>query len=370
MVTTYNIPNNSVLEYEFTQTRTSSKPWWKRTVAENRVVLSNARHQVWLILTCAKHCPDGGEEVSHIIDQVVECDVEDLAKEIELANSEMALMRQPVYSSDQIAESLMETDVSARESAGMFREDFDIRVVSSVVPLVRSTELVAYLRYVDERISEQASMESLGLTPDVLREWGRSRDANYEADNDVSIVELEEEERLYRERRATTYQLTTLPDGSMAIMNAPYTEPLPLLGRPGELEFLPSWTREEHSAKYADVSNRNVARRVIFATVVSALVQDARARWGLLVDTQANRLMVGHHMRKQCRNNDMRVSAVDVNVAFALNSFFVPQAHDVLARYQGESKAANERWRVYDTVGMSVFSGLWFRSRRASAPVV
>jgi len=96
-------------------------------------------------------------------------------------------------------------------------------------------------------------------------------------------------------------------------------------------------------------------------------VQDARSRWGLLPDTQANRLMVGHHMRKQLRVAALRVSAVDTHVAVALNNFFVPNAMDVVAKGQANGWRAREKWGVYDTEGMSWWARL-FRVEKTRVP--
>jgi hypothetical protein len=69
----------------------------------------------------------------------------------------------------------------------------------------------------------------------------------------------------------------------------------------------------------------------------------AKAEFGLLRRTEANRLMVRKYMRDRMRDHGMRPSHVNQHLDVSVAIFFVPSKHDLMAHQLGASRVVAER---------------------------
>lgn len=104
-------------------------------------------------------------------------------------------------------------------------------------------------------------------------------------------------------------------------------------------------------------------KRVVYPNLVAALALDARSRWGLRKRTEANEDMVSTHIRKQCKNFNLHISAVDTHVALAVVEYFVPNGIDIMARKMDLNERNSQRRYDYETIGMS-----WLQRWRYVSP--
>jgi len=363
MITTFEIAHPYSLGYESTQTRTPSKT--------QRFVRNAREHALGVLgfLTCSRIVIAELDEVVEEINVLVECDVEDLATEIKIVNAHLLEVRDGPMVPAAIEVSIREVAIAAAEGIGMLAEDRDVATIQVPFNLVEPEILAIvdqHMAQVDEWVRIGIEQFADGFNE---RDFRARRQRAFEQEVGRSYDELLVVEEAYQNAIADLHQPVILPDGSVGLIRRQAMRLVDQLARRGEESVVPGWTRTQHDALVAQKAGRLTPRK-IYPRLVAAFVQDSRARWGLLPDTQANRLIVGHNMRKQCRNGALRTSVVDTNVALALNSFFVPQAGDLLARGQSLHHSATRKWRDYDLQGSSWWQRLVYTGHSAATPVV
>jgi len=327
------------------------------------------------VICCSSPIDEDVEAVSAMAADVVEREVGDLKDEIVEANLLLQWERADRLSRLEggavYLEQLHETVVSGRETAEMLLEDHDVGFQPVFVPLVRPPILEDYAAHLRDVEATHRFLEDAHFyTPLMRSNYDREREEAFVDSFGVSYADVQRIEDEHRERVASTVVQVQLPDGTVGVGSRPYAEIIIVPKRVGETTATPSWTREELQARVHQLRAVPAGFRRLIPSLVGAIVQDARSRWGLLPDVQANRLMVGHHMRKQLRNGSLAVSAVDTHVAVALNQFFVPHNIDVLANGQRLNWRSERMWVRYDTVGMSWWNRTFGRQARVATPVV
>jgi hypothetical protein len=210
-------------------------------------------------------------------------------------------------------------------------------------------------------------IEAAGI--EAFRAFEEGMRRGFEEEHGITYAEVAELMASFSLAVSDLYHQVVLPDGTQALLRGQAVMEVPTLSRRGAVCVVPGWTPEQQR-QLVLAKRAALAPRRVFPRLVAACVLDARARWGLLLDNQANRLMVGHHMRKQLRNGALRVAAVDANVSLALNLFFIPHGGDLVARGQALHWSAAATWRAYDLQGSSWWQRLVYTGHTVATPVV
>jgi hypothetical protein len=150
-----------------------------------------------------------------------------------------------------------------------------------------------------------------------------------------------------------------------------YTEEMSTVisvGRSGAQSSIPGWD-DDRQTELESAARQSLSLRVMYPRLVAAITLDARSKWGILPDTTANRLIVGHHMRKQLFNAELRKSAIDQNVGVVINLFFVPHAGDLISRGQALHWRTAQRWSDYDLQGLSWWERLAYSGRPSAQKI-
>jgi hypothetical protein len=90
----------------------------------------------------------------------------------------------------------------------------------------------------------------------------------------------------------------------------------------------------------------------------SRLILFAKAEFGLLRRSQANRLMVRKDLRDLMRDRGVRPSHIAAHLDTAVAIFFIPSKKDVSNHQVGASALANERDDLVTTQWESIFGGV------------
>jgi hypothetical protein len=85
------------------------------------------------------------------------------------------------------------------------------------------------------------------------------------------------------------------------------------------------------------------------------VVSIAKAEFGYLNRTQANRLMVRKFMRDFMRERGMRPTHIAQHLDVSVACFFIPSDQDMIAHQLGASREAISRDRVINTLWESYF---------------
>lgn len=88
------------------------------------------------------------------------------------------------------------------------------------------------------------------------------------------------------------------------------------------------------------------------------LVAIAKAEFGLLPRTHANRLMVRKFLRDHMRERGMRPTHIAMHLDVSVACFFIPSEQDMLAHQLGASREALTREGVINTLWESYFGPL------------
>jgi len=373
MISTTNLANHpSVLSYESTQTRTLSK---------RDVFLRAARNcarEFFKYFMCHHVTLEETAVVTSSVLAMVECDVEDLVDEIKIVNEQLALLRGEASTSFDVEQSALEVAITLRESMSMLSEDRDVVVVLVPFELVepeiighmrenmqQSLELTAQLRW----LANADNPREMEAAEEMCAEVEATSEARFIEEHGVSFAEVALIAGAYALAVNDTYYRVVEPDGSTTMARRPTVVVTPTYGRVGAQFVVPGWSLVQHDAA-VKLRTELLIPRKIFPRLVAACTLDARSRWGLRPDTQANRLMVGDHMRKQLRVGELRKSTVDANVALSVNLFFIPHAGDLLARAQAIHWSASLRWRDYDLLGSTWWQRALYTGTRVATPVV
>lgn len=331
-----------------------------------------------MFLTCARIYDADVEAVSEACATIVEYDVSELADIVKDVNETIRDSRSvlKLEHAKRVQISLAEIDIAERESAEMLSEDKDSSTRFLLVELVRPPliEVLDNFQLTTEELIRGFSVVNADLGEAVLTtmavEFRVARELAFETgfgQSFESVVKLKEDYAAKIAARRVIMDLPgDLPQGGRARgLGKHFDVQLDRLsGRHGASEVDVEWTPLQHRDMVRKLDRHSLRR--VYPTLIAALVQDARARWGIRPDNEANRMLVSHHMHKQCRNNTLCVSAVDTHVALAVVQFFVPQAHDVLSRGMAVNWRSESRWSAID----SVIGGAWAGRRAAPAPVV
>lgn len=362
MTTTFEFSHQSALGYESTQFVSPSK---------SVIFVRHAREhflKVFAFFTCGRVVLAELDTVVQQVNTIVECDVGSLADEIANVTQQLAEFRVAALGGLSIAERAAEVLVTRRESQQMLLEDRDVAVVFTPFELTEPAIIASMAEHI--QIIEgtaPAVFDAGGIVAE--EEFRDQMEAHFERTYNTTYDEVATIAEAHAREVARLYQPVVQPDGTVAIIRSQPTLVEWVLRRSGATRSLPGWTQEQQDA--LELKERNVlVPRKLFPRLVAASVHDARSRWGLLPDTQANRLMVGHHMRKQLNNGELRKSTVDMNVSIALNLFFVPHAGDLIARGQAIHWRVAEQWRAYDLQGLSWWQRLTYNGHRVATPVV
>jgi len=362
MITTFEQPHTSALGYVSTQTRGPSK---------SQVFFRGLRerlHNCFAFITCSRVVLAEVDNITSELNIIVEADVDDVAEVVSSVNEELAEMRRVATGGVDLAIRASEVESTRVESCRMLAEDRSVAVARVPFTRPRSEILDRWSDYMDVVNEVLPSLEEAG-GPVAVEMYQRSMEEFWEETYGYTPTEMREMWREEQERVRGLYQPVILPDGEVRLLRGTEYALLQYPTRIGEDAVVPGWLPEQQLALENEVKSKLVPR-VVFPRLVAACTLDARARWGLLPDTQANRLMVGHHMRKAVRNAGLRISAVDGNVALALNLFFIPHAGDLIARGQALHWSTDQRWYDYDAQGMSWWQRFLYVRGRHATPVV
>lgn len=88
------------------------------------------------------------------------------------------------------------------------------------------------------------------------------------------------------------------------------------------------------------------------------LVAIAKAEFGLLARTQANRLMVRKFLRDHMRERGMRPTHIAQHLDVSVACFFIPSEQDMIAHQLGASREALTRESVINTAWQSAYGFL------------
>jgi len=316
--------------------------------------------RIYRFITCAGEFDEAVDAISFALVQVVERDLDNLDAVINRTNTRILDSMLPPNVMElreyDVETRLAEVRISHREVNHMNAEDCDI---VATMPPKRSPILVEYYKFE-------------ALVRGTANEWiARGRNPNHVEE----LVEAEMDEWL-SENDVTSHDIYRLQEAyATKFLIYAADQSIPTLGQRGEqhgrgsLEGASSIA--EHNAIVASLDELPLPNLIkFFPELAGALVQDARARWGILERTNANYQMVGHHMRKMCRNSSLKVCAVDAHVGPALNQFFLPNGSDIIARGQLLGDRAVEQWNRYDRVGLSWWAKLFLSNRAPVARLV
>lgn len=357
----------SALGYESTQTRIPSKStYFVRNVKKH--LMETMEKWGWAWLCCNPELIPETDKIVAVTQIVVECDVADLAEEIAMVNVLLEEARLEAMEGLCVAERAAEVVSTRQESNDMLAEDRDVAEVRTPFVPVQPEILTEYLRFMAPMFAALPAIEEeLNAAAGELFVAMGTR--QFEDENELEQGEIQRITAVYSDVVRNLYQHVRQPDGTWSML---YQQPHYLTYEParqGATAAVPGWSLEQQNALIRKERSTIVPRKV-FPRLVAASTLDARSRWGLLPDTQANRLMVGHHMRKQLLVGKLRKSTVDQNVALALNLFFVPHAGDLIARAQAQHWQHGARWRAYDLQGSTWWQRLLYTGHAAATPVV
>lgn len=88
------------------------------------------------------------------------------------------------------------------------------------------------------------------------------------------------------------------------------------------------------------------------------LIQIAKAEFGLLRRTEANRLMVRKFLRDHMREHGMRPTHIAQHLDVSTACFFIPSEQDMIAHQLGASREALSRDRVINTIWESAYGAI------------
>lgn len=305
-------------------------------------------------LTCAKLYDESVDAVSAAVTDAVERDVGSVSDEIKIVNADLGYSPEgdggdkkdlrsdaKKINLDQLKAFFAQTRAELEETELMGCEDGPVQLVTPPaeeveVPVKEYKELLEHIAFVR----------------DFLISYGQPED--------LVANEISEIHRVWLDSHKTTIEAVVASITKPVV--APIQTRIVVRPRPdmGDLS-------EEVIEEITIPSPCLPDYRTVFPCLVAALVLDARARYGILPQTKANYLCIGNHMRKQCRNASLRVSAVDTHVAPALVQFFVPNGVDIVTQGMLRNSRVQEQWDRYDRVGLSWIEYLF--SKRAPRQV-
>lgn len=88
------------------------------------------------------------------------------------------------------------------------------------------------------------------------------------------------------------------------------------------------------------------------------LIAIAKAEFGLLARTQANRLMVRKFLRDHMRERGMRPTHIAQHLDVSVACFFIPSSQDIVAHQLGASREALTREGIINTAWESAYGFL------------
>jgi len=357
MVTTVHLREECPLGYESTQTHIPSKTRWLARWCD--ALAYPFTSECWIGIA---HALCGGsaleeesERINYTVANVVEYNVGTISEEVMVAN-----------------------DIHEREERSKFLSDvYSTMSKSRKAPLVspaaiRPAGLFPWAHHqaiVTNEIDEVLLLHGQPVNPVFIQMYRDQRALDFELDTGLCYADIEKfvKDHLLCGKRP------------WAVLASLLRHELPLEFVPGP-DDLPEDVRVISPPQYHDFDvvdgkaiprptatsvDPGMTRRVIHPSLVGALVLDARARWGLKPRTLANRDMVGHHMRKQCKNCALHVSIVDTHVSLALVEYFVPNGIDIMSRRMELDDRNADRRREFDIIGMS----WWKRCFYTSPPI-
>jgi hypothetical protein len=84
---------------------------------------------------------------------------------------------------------------------------------------------------------------------------------------------------------------------------------------------------------------KRLRRRVeVSPRLVATVALEARAKFGFLAANDANRKVVGHHMRKLLKKSECRMELVDRHVQPAMQVFFTPVSYDNVFKHSADTR--------------------------------
>lgn len=359
--------HQSALGYESTQTRVPSKSAYFAMNA-NRTFWSAMEEWGLAWLFCHRELIPEVDVVVASTQIVVELDVDDLPLEIAAVNALVAAERVEAIGGLDVQQRATEVTTTRREGNDMLAEDRDVAEIRNHFDLVEPEILRTFQEHLAPLLGAFPAVEE-AAGPEAAREMYERFVRDFEREHDLEEDELVQLAADYATAVNDQYTQIALPEGGFALG---FRQPYYLsheLRRSGAVAVVPGWSQAQQD-RLVELERTTILPRKIYPRLVAASTLDARSRWGLLPDNQANRLMVGHHMRKQLQVGKLRKSSVDQNVALALNLFFVPHAGDLIARAQARHWQHGARWRAYDLQGATWWQRILYGGHAAATPVV
>lgn len=357
MVTTMHFEEESSLGYESTQTHIPSKTRWLARWCD--AIAYPFTSECWIgighALCGGSALEEESERINYIVANIVEYNVGTVPEEVMVANAihdkeDRSKYLRHQYETMHKPRNAPLPDPKAIRPPGLF-------------PWAHHQETVT------TEIDSVLLQHGQPVRPELIKQYRERRDLDFEVATGLCSADIEKfvKDHLLRGRRPWAV-LASLLKHEIPLEFLPGPDDLPedvrVLTPPQSCDF------DVVDGKVipkppATSAGYGLTRRVIHPSLVGALVLDARARWGLRPQTLANRDMVGHHMRKQCKNSALHVSIVDTHVSLALVEYFVPNGVDIMSRRMELDARNADRRREFETIGMS-----WWKKWVYSSPSI